>query len=405
MMKKLLLILTCLLALPAVSAMANPVSATEPESQVAASSKEDNLQRLQRDLQGKRHCRLVYTTVDKRYALVAAGVRKYQPVPANLWAAPLASKSSEAFVALYSVELATYKSSLVGLINDIMMEGDTSYLFEIVQPKSLTLASSQSYAFSFEYSTGATTSVKAVGRVDMPNSLYCHWGRNTPKIAPDGKSYTCIFDFEQPNLGNVTASDGYPYMPEHTYDFSGRRLRTQYVLSACTYNPFRKTNVLLPDKIFRAKREVIEDYILSNYGERLSKKLPLDQATGKYKTKGLVELMKANDDMIIVHLERVEEKDNELYLYADGGRVILKEDSMFYPIGIEGLRESLALNPKGMDILVVYWGENDKESEFVGSDGTVILDKASVIYITGRKSQGVIAARNPHTRAPLLAGG
>ncbi len=395
-MKALFLSFALLLSLPAVEAMAGPVPATDPESQVAASSKEDNLQRLQRDLKGKRHCRLIYTTFDKRYALVAAGVRKYQPVPANLWAAPLASKISEAFVALYSVDLATYKSSLVGLINDIMREGDTSYLFEIVQPQSLTLASSLSYAFSFTYIAGATTSVKAVGRVDMPNSLYCHWGRNTPEIAPDGKSYTCIFDFEQPNLGNVTASDGYPYMPEHTYDFSGRRLRTRYVLSACTHTPFVQTSVMVPDKIFRAKREVIEDYILSNYGARLSEKLPLNQATGKYKTEGLVELMKANDDMIIVHLERIEEKDNELYLYADGGRVILKEDRPFYPIGDEGLRESLALNPKGMDILVEYWGEYDKESRFVGSDGTVILDGAVVIYITGRKSKGVIAARNSY---------
>lgn len=374
-MKKLLLILTCLLALPAVEAMAGPVPVADPESQVAASSKEDNLQRLQRELKGKRHCRLIYTTVDKRYALVSVGVMTDKNPAPNPWENKKPSKAVAPFIAFYSVDLESYKSAVLGFIEEYDEEFTQSLLFDSLlfdkfSADNLEL-SADSYAFSMIYAEGGVLEWAIIGRVDKPNSLVHNGGRSVPRLASNGKTYTHA---EVDEL--VWASDGYAYYPEYEYDFSGNKLGCTYTLCDDPFRPWFGSDIRLPEEVFRGKREAIEAYIESLYG-RLSDKLRL-KSTGKYSGDALARLGTPNK--AIVHLERIEDKgEQDLYLYADGGRVLIKKPKLSqWPLDP---KDCLAQNPKGIDILIDFKPEDGTVSE----DGTLVIESAKVLYVTGAK--------------------
>ncbi len=370
-MKKLLLILTCLLALPAVEAMAGPVPVADPESQVATSSEEGNLQRLQRDLQAKSHCRLVYTTFDKRYALVTVGVMTDKNPAPNPWENKKPSKAVAPFIAFYGVDLESYKSAVLGVI-----EGGEGFaqsdLFDNFTADNLEL-SADSYAFSMSYAISGVLEMAILGRVDKPNSLVHDGGRSVPRLASNGKTYTHAKVDEL-----VWASDGYAYYPEYEYDFSGNKLGCTYRLCDDPSRPWFGSNLdlTLSEEVFRGKREAIEAYIESLYG-RLSDKVRL-KSTGEYSGDALARL--GASEKTIVHLERIEDKgDTGTYLYADGGRLLIKDPGVSQ-IGLD-LKACLAQNPKGIDILIDFKPEDVTVSE----DGTLVIQFAQVLYVTGAK--------------------
>lgn len=368
-MKKLLLILTCLLAFLGVTA----VVGTRFGSTVSAIMGEDNLQRLQRELKGKSHCRLMYTTFDKRYALVAVGVMTDKNPARNPWDNKRPVKLETPFVALYSVNLETYEPMLLGIVED-----NTEYeefqdkqfnIFHCLSKDGLEL-SADGYAFNIHYSLSATYARSVLGRVDTPNYLVHSDGHYTPELSRSGKTYTNE-DFDSLAFGN----DDYIYYPTYEYDFSGNKLGCTYTLCDNPGLPWfgSDLDLTLSEELFRGKREEIEAHILSSY-VRLSDVHTLSPS-GKYSRH-----YRRKPKKFIVHLERIEDKGEQgLYLYADGGRVLIKKPELSqWPLD---LKACLAQNPKGIDILIGSEYEHMTDDE----DGTLVIESAQVLYVTGAK--------------------